>query len=151
MISSKIQMKSKFYRVTCKCGHVSKKYFIRISFPINADSGKEAAMIARTLPRVKHDHKDAILDCREIDYEEYTILQKINSQDPYLKCENKQEQDCIANLSLRLELEPRYLDSKEKTKRQNVEYKLKKQKYIDDYDDYELYEGGYLLDEAFAY
>lgn len=74
MKSSKIQMKSKFYKVTCKCGHVGKQYFIRISFPINADSGKEASEIARSLPRVKHDHKDAILDCKEIDYEEYLIL-----------------------------------------------------------------------------
>lgn len=144
-------MKSKFYKVTCKCGHVSKKYFIRIAFPINADSGKEASQIARNLPRVKHDHKDAILDCKEIDYEEYLILQKINSKDPYLQCENKQEQNCIANLSLRLEPEKRYLNIDEKKKRNNVGYKLKKQKYIDEYDDYENIRGGYLLDEQFAY
>jgi len=146
-------MKSKFYKVTCKCGHVGKQYFIRISFPINADSGKEASEIARSLPRVKHDHKDAILDCKEIDYEEYLILQKINSNDPYLKCENKQEQNAIVNLSLRLEPETKYIDRADKNKRSNVEYKLKKQKYI--YDDLEeeidLYEGGYLLNEQFAY
>lgn len=144
-------MKSKFYKVTCKCGHVSKKYFIRISFPINADSGKEASQIARNLPRVKHDHKDAILECREIDFEEYQILQKINSQDPYLKCSNKQEQDCIASLSLRLEKEPRYQTNCEKTKRANVEYKLKKQKYIIEYDEREIWEGGFQINEQFAY
>ena len=75
-------MKSKFYKVTCKCGHVGKKWFIRISFPVNAESGKEAAQIARSIPRVKHDHKDAILGCVEIDYEEYLLLQVINSKDP---------------------------------------------------------------------
>jgi hypothetical protein len=81
------------------------------------------------------------------------ILQKINSNDPYLKCENKQEQNAIVNLSLRLEPETKYIDRADKNKRSNVEYKLKKQKYI--YDDLEeeidLYEGGYLLNEQFAY
>lgn len=70
VVTTKIQMKSKFYRVTCKCGHVGKKHFIRIAFPVNADSGEEASEIARRIPRVKHDHKDAILDCREIDLKE---------------------------------------------------------------------------------
>lgn len=144
-------MKSKFYKVTCKCGHVGKKWFIRIAFPVNADSGKEAAQIAREIPRVKHDHKDAILSCIEIDYEEYQILQVINSNDPYLKCNNRQEQELIAELSTRLEPEPRYESSPRFTKRNNVEYKLKKQKYIEDFDeDYNEYLGGVLYGQ-FAY
>lgn len=144
-------MKSKFYKVTCKCGHVRKKYFIRIGFPINADSRKEASQIARSLPRVKHNHKDAILDCKEIDYEEYLILQNINSMDPYLCCENKQEQNCIANLSLRLEPEQRYLNTIKESKRSNVEYKLRKRKFIDEFNEREIYKEGYELDELFAY
>ena len=144
-------MKSKFYKVTCKCGHVGKKWFIRISFPVNAENGKEAAQIARSIPRVKHDHKDAILGCVEIDYEEYLLLQVINSNDPYLKCSNKQEQEKIAELSLRMEPEPRYMTVERKNKRQNIEFKLKKQKYIEDLDDdYEEYLIGGMY-EQFAY
>ena len=144
-------MKSKFYKVTCKCGHVGKKWFIRISFPVNAESGKEAAQIARSIPRVKHDNKDAILGCVEIDYEEYLLLQVINSNDPYLKCSNKQEQEKIAELSLRMEPEPRYMTVERKNKRQNIEFKLKKQKYIEDLDDdYEEYLIGGMY-EQFAY
>lgn len=128
-------MKSKFYRVTCKCGHCGRRYFIRIDFPVNADTAKEAAEIARNIPRVKHDHKFAILDCREIDYEEYCILQKINSRDPYLKVKNRQEQRLIADLSLRMEVEPKYLIKEKRNKRNNVEYRMRKQQLA--YDDYD--------------
>lgn len=142
-------MKSKFYRVTCKCGHVGKKYFIRIDFPVNAESKKEASEIARHIPRVKHDHKDAILDCREIDYEEYIILQIMNSKDPYLQCSNKQEQRNIANFSLRLEPEERYLLPK-KQKTRCVEFKIKRQIIIEkETKDYWLNEVN--IYESFAY
>ena len=144
-------MKSKFYKVTCKCGHVGKKWFIRISFPVNAESGKEAAKIAKGIPRVKHDHKDAILSCVKIDYEEYQILEVINENDPYLKCSNKQEQELIAELSTRLEPEPRFENSPRFNKRNNVEYRFKKQKYIEDLnEDYRVYLGGAFYGE-FAY
>ena len=64
----------KYYAVTCKCGHVGKHTYMPITFPIKASDGKEAARVARTFPRVKHDKKDAILDVREIDYEEYSVF-----------------------------------------------------------------------------
>ena len=98
-------MKLKYYRVTCKCGHVGIKRFIRIMFPVEAENGREAASIARQLPRVKHDHKDAILDCKEIDYEEYIILQKINRHDPYLCCKCVQEQNLTPEIMQRSEKE----------------------------------------------
>ncbi len=123
-------MVNKFFKVACKCGHVGSKYFIRISFPIIATCGKDAASIARYIPRVKHDHKDAILECKKISYEEYLELQRINKKDPYLKCECKQDQELIENFCSRIEKEPRFLIKKKKTKRASVEYRLKKQSYI---------------------
>ena len=122
-------MANKYFKVTCKCGHVGIKYFIRIAFPIIATCGKDASSIARYIPRVKHDHKDAILDCKEISFEEYQELQKTNNSDPYLKCECKQEQEMIESFASRLELEPRFLVKEKKTKRESVEYRLKKQSY----------------------
>ena len=113
-------MANKYFKVTCKCGHVGIKYFIRISFPIVATCGKDASSIARYIPRVKHDHKDAILDCKEISYNEYLELQIINNNDPYLKCACKQEQEMIDNFSSRLELEPRLL------KKENVTVGVRK-------------------------
>lgn len=121
-------MNLKHYKVTCKCGHVGKRNFVRIDFPVIANSGKEAAEIARKIPRVKRDHKDAILDCIEISYEEYLNIRDNNDNDPYLKCKNKKEQSKIENFSDRLEAEPRYLNQIKKTR--SVEYKIKKQEII---------------------
>ena len=146
-------MKSKFYRVTCKCGHVGRQFFIRIDFPVNADSGKEAAEIARNLPRVKHDHKDAILNCVEIDYEEYQIIQKINNNDPYLKCKNIQEQELIVGLADRLEPEPKYQEAIIKSRRNVVEFKNKKRSCAEkSYISYQMdYESWSSFDEVYAY
>lgn len=120
-------MENKYFKVTCKCGHVGTKHFIRISFPITAATGKGAAEIARYIPRVKHDHKDAILDCKEISFEQYKELQQINHNDPYLCCENRQEQQMIEDFSERLEIEPRYIKEIKKNKRESIEYRIKKQ------------------------
>ena len=83
------------YEVICKCGHVGKQHYIEISFPIIAENGREAAKKARYLPRVKHHHKDAIINVRKITDEEYTKLCHINDYDEYLHCTCKQEQNCI--------------------------------------------------------
>ena len=88
-------MNKDYYAVTCKCGHVGRNQYILITFPIIAESGKEVAMIARLIPRVKHHHKDCIISVRKIDYEEFVILNKLNSEDPYLSCESIQEQKRI--------------------------------------------------------
>lgn len=144
-------MANKYFKVTCKCGHVGINYFIRISFPIVATCGKDASSIARYIPRVKHDHKDAILDCKEISSKEYLELQIINNKDPYLKCECKQEQEMIDNFSSRLELEPRLLKKEKKTKRESVEYRLKKQSYALNEKWWEYLEEEEVDDVVFAY
>lgn len=83
------------YEVKCKCGHVGRKNYIIISFPVIAENGKDAANKARYFPRVKHDHKDAIISVRKITDEEYDELVSINNKDLYLKCTNRQEQNLI--------------------------------------------------------
>ena len=86
-------MEQKYYAVTAKCGHVRKSKYIEVTFAIAAESGKEAAKIGRTMPRVKHDHPMAILDVVKISYEDYLELLEHNSNNPYLQCKNKQEQN----------------------------------------------------------
>lgn len=153
IVTLKIQMKLKFFRVTCKCGHVGKQFFIRIDFPVNAESGKEAAEIARSIPRVKHDHKDAVLNCVEIDKEEYLILQKINNNDPYLQCKNPQEQAHIYGFVERLETEPRYLKQVIKCRKDVVTFKNKKRKLIEDsFESYQMdCRNWFLLEDSLAY
>ncbi len=81
------------YKVVCKCGHVGRGNYVKIAFPVVAESKKEAAVIGRMIPRVKHHHKDAILSVVEITKEEYLMLEDMNKNDPYLKCKNIQEQN----------------------------------------------------------
>ena len=88
-------VKLEMYEVVCKCGHVGKSHYVKISFPVKAQSGKEAARIARSLPRVKHNHKDAILDVCRIDQNRYVELMEKNNQDPYLHCTCIQDQNLI--------------------------------------------------------
>ena len=91
----------RYYEVTAKCGHVGRGYYIPIGFAVRAETASEAAAATRTMPRVKHDHKDAILSVREVDVFEYDDLQEVNRYDPYLQCRSRREQmmeyDAICN------------------------------------------------------
>lgn len=102
-----------YYEVTTKCGHVGKGKYVIISFPVMAKSKKEAAQIARGIPRVKHDHKDAIKEVKEISKERYEILKTNNLLDPYLKCSSIQEQRMIEDMDKRI-LEENKISEKEK-------------------------------------
>ena len=50
----------RFFRVTTKCGHVGKHFYLPVDFAIYAENGKIAAKIARSKSRVKHHQKDDI-------------------------------------------------------------------------------------------
>lgn len=82
----------RYYEVTAKCGHVGKRFYIPITFPVRAHSAAEAASVTRAFPRVKHDHKDAILSVKEVDVDEYDDQWTVNNYDPYLRCQNHQDQ-----------------------------------------------------------
>lgn len=82
----------RYYEVTAKCGHVGKGYYIPITFSVRAQTAAEAAFVTRAFPRVKHDHKDAILFVREVDFYDYDELWQVNNYDPYLRCRSKREQ-----------------------------------------------------------
>lgn len=82
----------KYFIATTVCGHVGRGYAINKDFAIRANSKKEAARIARYIPRVKHDYKYAILGVKEVSYEEYVFQSHINSEDPFLNAKNSREQ-----------------------------------------------------------
>jgi len=97
----------KYYAVICKCGHVKHDYYIPITFAITARNGKEAAEKARVIPRVKHNHKYAIISTEKITKEEYLEIKKQNEQDPYLHAKSTYQQKEFAEiLKDRLEKEP---------------------------------------------
>lgn len=81
-----------YYIVICKVGHVGQNNYTTIAFPIYAENGKEAAKIARSLPRVKHNQKDAIISCKRVSKEIYEAQKAENSKNPFLHCVNRQQQ-----------------------------------------------------------
>ena len=85
-------MEKKYFAVTTKCGHVGKGKFIIKTFAVVASDGKDAAEIARWLPRVKHHNKECILDVKKISEEMFQVLLEENSKDLYFQCRNVQEQ-----------------------------------------------------------
>ena len=86
-------MNTKYFKVQAKCGHVGRNHYVLKWFYVKALTGQEAAKVVRETPRVKHNQKKAIKDVIEIHFEEYLAGLKINSEDMYFKCTNKQEQE----------------------------------------------------------
>lgn len=118
----------KYYKVVCKCGHVGRKHYIPVQFAVMAEDGKEAAKKARNFPRVKHQHKNAILDVVKLDYEEYLELLELNRNDSYLNCHSKQEQNRLCDLSDRIkdDLDNNIKKIDKKTRVSRVRYIKKK-------------------------
>ena len=125
-------MVNKYFEVICKCGHVGRKFYIPIKFAVCTTDGKEAARIARLYPRVKHNHKNAILSVKEISYDTYLEINKRNKEDPYLQCHSKHEQKRRCNLLDRLCVDTHNQEKKiDKSLRRNrVSFKLRKTKEL---------------------
>ncbi|MCH5155223.1 MAG: hypothetical protein J1F69_01315 [Clostridiales bacterium] len=97
-----------FYEVQAKCGHVGRGRFFRGTFYVRAYTGREAAAIVRRLPRVKHDHKDAIFSVRRIDKEKYDAGRIERRQNMFYSCVNIQQQrECLDQIEKYIENEIR--------------------------------------------
>ena len=130
----------KYYSVTTKCGHVGRENYIPITYAVKANSAKEASNIARHYPRVKHNHKDAILSCFEIDENEYLSILETNNKDPYLKCKSKREQKQTCDLVNRLVLDPNFVNfvnKRDENKLQTIHFKQRKLKEKNKFNWYE--------------
>lgn len=116
----------RYFEVEAKCGHVGRTNCIRIRFAVYAESGKEAAWIARQKRRVKRNHPDAIGYVKEIDFESFMVLKAENDADPYLHCKSKREQNQIEGFSARIEPDEFNIAKRQKKSTRNAEYKLRK-------------------------
>ena len=81
-----------FFEVTAKCGHVGKEQYYEGRFYVQTESGSAAAALVRKNPRVKHDHKDAILGVQKIGYAEFKLGQAAYRANPYFRCHCVQDQ-----------------------------------------------------------
>ena len=124
----------KYFTVIAKCGHVGRKNYIPVKFAVVAESGKEAAKKVRQFPRVKHDHKDAILNVRCITLEEFLEIREINDKDPYLNCHSRQEQNLIVNLAERMVADLHNVKQAfdKQARKDRVAYKLRKFKILEE-------------------
>lgn len=126
-----------YYLVTTKCGHVGKNHYIEIIFPVKAETGRDAARIARQFPRVKHHHWDAIKDCQKVSKRLYDRQIEINHNDPYLQVKSKREQNKIKNLIEERMMvdshQEELLNQNKKSSKPNLRFQRKK--YKDNYED----------------
>ena len=122
----------KYFIVTAKCGHVGRNHFISIDFPVVAHSGRQAATIIRFTPRVKHHHKDAILNVQEVSYETYEAQRLVNQQDPYLNVSNKQDQnEAVLDLDTRMLREERpRKEFSQSERKERIRYRQKREQTI---------------------
>lgn len=89
----------KYFNITVKFGHVGKSNFYKGYLYLKTESKKDAAEKARYCPRVKHDHKDAILNVEEIDKDLYFEGLEKNRAIRYFSCYNVQEQrECFCEI-----------------------------------------------------
>lgn len=72
-----------YFIVRAKCGHVGRRKYIPIDFPIRARNIWSAESIARQKPGVKHNRIDAIISVRKSNYIEYMIYEKLLKKDIY--------------------------------------------------------------------
>lgn len=123
----------KYFMVIAKCGHVGRKNYIPVKFAVVAESGKEAAKKVRQFPRVKHDHKDAILDVGCITIDEFLEIKDNNDNDPYLNCHSRFEQNLIVNLSERMVADSHNVKQvyNKQERKDRVAYKLRKFKILE--------------------
>lgn len=128
-------MEELFYKVLAKCGHVRRNFYTTKWFYVKATSGKEAAKIVRYKPRVKHDHKDAIKQVIEIEYEEYINGLKIMASDMYFNVHNIQDQklyNCVKEDEVYPEDKPvkkkkdKNVKTKQRLKHEQIERETKK-------------------------
>ena len=124
----------KYYEVIAKCGHVGKKHYVPVKFAVIAEDGKEAAKMVRDFPRVKHNHKDAILNVSKIDYERFQEIVEMNRNDPYLKCHSRKEQNLIVNLAERMVADLHNVKQAfdKQARKDKVAYKLRKFKILEE-------------------
>ena len=82
----------KHFKVVAKGGHVGKSFYYKAVYFVSAKDGREAASKVRKFPRVKHDHKDAILSVEAVSYAEYKKGCLEEYSKPWHCCSNVQEQ-----------------------------------------------------------
>ena len=90
----------KYFEVAAKCGHVGRQYYYEGHFFVLAENAKKAAERVKSAPRVKKDHKDAVLWVCEVDEPTYSEGVEAMKNNPYFHCHCKHAQNTFIGLIL---------------------------------------------------
>lgn len=120
----------KYFSVKTKCGHVGKFRCVWIDFAVVAENAKEAAEKVKKYSRVKRHQKSCIESVTKIDFENFMMLKAKNDADPYLHCKSIQEQRAVEGFEDRIEVDEYNIAkySKKVTKKESLEYRVKRAK-----------------------
>lgn len=90
----------KYYLIKCKCGHVGRKQYLAITFPVAGIDMKTAIEKVRQFGGVKKDHKDWCLEKPvEIDKEQFLKeKEKIDKNPYYLRKTKKIKYTLLADI-----------------------------------------------------
>ena len=120
----------KYFLVDAQFGHVGRNKYIIKTIATSASDWKEATYNVRFIPRVKHNRKEAILNVKKVDYENYLSVKNENNDDMYFKVKSIQEQRKFCkDIEKNILLYEKVKTIKKRTK-DYLKYKLKKQKEI---------------------
>lgn len=81
-----------YFKVVAKCGHVGRNYYYEGAFFVRAKSASNASVLVKKMPRVKHDHKDAIISVEIVDLQQYNEGVQAQLRNPYFNCISAQQQ-----------------------------------------------------------
>lgn len=121
-----------YYLVVAKCGHVGKKKYVDIDFPVCAESGSEAAQTVLKRSKVKKHLKNAITSVSRITEEEYKAYIKDDKYGEYLSAHFSRE---YYSLDLDIKnLESRHRKAKKdfKTRNERISFLFKKYELFHD-------------------
>lgn len=117
-----------YFLVCCKCGHVGRGYFLRLVFPIRAYNQREAAVLGRQHPGVKHDKIDAVLWVEEVMAGEFRRAKAELYKDAYWQGTKKD----LAQFIERREREPeRRCPDKRVLRKTAVRFRIEKSRIIE--------------------
>ena len=121
----------RYYIVIAKCGHVGKGKYIDVSFPVLAETGKDAANLILRRSKVKKQLKNAITAVYEVNEDIYNSYLDNSFFSDYLKSHFKREFDLNKYDVKELELDSNKKKQEFDSRRERITYILKryKQKY----------------------
>lgn len=134
----------KYFEVIAKCGHVGKNKYYEGHFFVIGNDAKQVAKEVKCMPRVKKNHKDAILGVTEISYDKYLIGYDSFLNNPYFKCQSKYQQKLVWDL-----IKANVKDETELQNKRREKYKKGGSKTTQEYTDF--YHGNKRLRNPYKY